>query len=217
MFLPAFWEGHVVSASQEQDDGSLLIELEEDTDVSARCGACGEPCALFHERNWRRIRERDWFDSRVWLYVSVRWIDCHHCGARAVEWIAWLEPHARMTRRLRAWIEALVQLLPIAHVSQLTGLHWHTIKQIDHAWLLVKYGSYYGREVRRLAMDEFAFHKGHRYATVVMDARTMRVLWVGEGNCREDIRPFFEALSPECCKQIEAVAMDMSTAFDLEV
>ncbi len=66
-------------------------------------------------------------------------------------------------------------------------------------------------------MDEFALYKGHRYATVVMDARTMRILWVGEGNSRADIRPFFEALGPEGCKRIEAVAMDMNTAFDLEV
>ncbi len=66
-------------------------------------------------------------------------------------------------------------------------------------------------------MDEFAFHKGHRYATVVMDAQTMRVLWVGEGNSRQSIRPFFEALGKEGCQRIEAVAMDMNTAFDLEV
>ena len=45
----------------------------------------------------------------------------------------------------------------------------------------------------------------------------MRVLWVGEGNSREAIRPFFELLGPECCQQIEAVAMDMNTAFDMEV
>lgn len=66
-------------------------------------------------------------------------------------------------------------------------------------------------------MDEFALHKGHRYATVVLDAQRMRVLWVGEGNSRVAIRPFFEALGAEGCARIEAVAMDMNTAMDLEV
>jgi len=65
-------------------------------------------------------------------------------------------------------------------------------------------------------MDEFALHKVHRYATVIMDAERTRVLWVGHGNSREAIRPFFELLD-ERCQQIEAVAMDMNTAFDLEV
>lgn len=70
--------------------------------------------------------------------------------------------------------------------------------------------------MRRLVMDEFALHKGHRYATVIMDSERTRVLWVGHGNSREAIRPFFELLG-ERCQQIEAVAMDMNTAFDLEV
>ena len=65
-------------------------------------------------------------------------------------------------------------------------------------------------------LDEFAIHKGHRYATVIMDAERTRVVWVGHGNSREAIRPFCELLG-EHCQQIEAVAMDMNTAFDLEV
>jgi transposase len=214
---PAFWEGHVVQSVREQADGSLLIALSEDPQIAARCGRCGEPCALLHERRWRRVRERDCFDRRVWLDVPIRRMDCHHCGARVTERIAWLPANARITRRLWAWVEALVQLLPIAHVARLTGLHWHTIKEIDRLRLDAKHGEFEAHGVRRLVMDEFALHKGHRYATVVMDAEAMRVLWVGEGRSREAIRPFFELLSEEGCRRIEAVAMDMNTAFDLEV
>lgn len=99
----------------------------------------------------------------------------------------------------------------------LTGLHWHTIKEIDHRRLEQQYGEFVVGDVRRLVMDEFALHKGHRYATVVMDAERMKVLWVGEGNSRESLRPFFELLGAERCARIEAVAMNMNTAFDLEV
>src|SRR5690606_14350742 len=63
---------------------------------------------------------------------------------------------------------------------------------------------------------EFALYKGHRYATVVACADTQQVLWVGEGRSREAIRPFFTWLG-EACEHIEAVAMDMNTAMDLEV
>ena len=97
------------------------------------------------------------------------------------------------------------------------GVGWHTIKEIDKRRLQTSVGTIELGEVRRLVMDElFALHAGHRYATVIMDAERTRVLWVGHGNSRAAIRPFFEQLG-ERCQQIEAVAMDMNTAFDLEV
>ena len=48
------------------------------------------------------------------------------------------------------------------------------------------------------------------------DVFTQKVLWIGEGRSRDNIHPFFEEMD-EHCQHIEAVAMDMSTAFDLEV
>lgn len=212
-----FWEGHIVDSVREQEDGSLLVILSECPKTEALCGACRQPCALIHERRRRRVRDRDCLDKRVWLEVPIRRLDCHHCDARVAEHIAWLDRRARHTHRVRLWVEALAQLLPIAHVAELTGLHWHTIKAIDQQRLERLHGEFSAQDARRLVMDEFALHKGHRYATVVLDAQRMRVLWVGEGNSRESIRPFFEALGPAGCKQIEAVAMDMNTAFDLEV
>ena len=68
-----------------------------------------------------------------------------------------------------------------------------------------------------IAMDEFAIQKGHRYATVVVDPERKRVLWVGRGRSRAEVRPFFELLGPEGCARLRAVAMDMNTAYDLEV
>src|SRR5574343_1867456 len=217
MLALPFWEGHVVDSCSEQADGSLLIRLSKSPEIPARCGSCQGACVLVHERRWRRVRARDCLDRRVWLDVPIRRMDCHHCGARVVERIAWLDRRSRVTHRVRTWVEALTQLLPIAHVAQLTGLHWHTIKAIDHQRLERLHGEFAAGDVRRLVMDEFALHKGHRYATVIMEAQRMRVLWVREGNSREAIRPFFELLGEHGCRQIEAVAMDMNTAFDLEV
>jgi len=66
-------------------------------------------------------------------------------------------------------------------------------------------------------MDEFALFKGQRYATVAIDADTQQVLWVGAGRSRAAVCPLFEWLGVDACEQIEAVAMDMNTALDLEV
>ncbi|MDH4651973.1 ISL3 family transposase, partial [Pseudomonas sp. BN606] len=213
--LAQFWPGYEVVACRPSADNTLLIELKPQADAIPECGGCGQACPLIHERRLRRVRDRDLLDQRVLLQVPVRRVDCLRCG-RVTERIAWLAPASRLTRRLQAWLEALLQLLPISHVSRLTGLHWHTLKQLDKRRLDAAVGTFEPGDVRHLVMDEFALHKGHRYATVIMDAERTRVLWVGHGNSREAIRPFFELLG-EHCQRIEAVAMDMNTAFDLEV
>ncbi|MFC6840258.1 hypothetical protein XthCFBP4691_17910 [Xanthomonas theicola] len=66
--------------------------------------------------------------------------------------------------------------------------------------------------VRAIAMDQFAVHKGHRYATVVVDVERKPVLWVGRGRPRVQVRAFFELLGPQRCADIQAVAMDMNAA-----
>ena len=66
-------------------------------------------------------------------------------------------------------------------------------------------------------MDEFAIQKGHRYATVIVEPMRKRVLWVGRGRGREDIRPFFELLGPQRCAHLKAAVMDMNAGYELEV
>ncbi len=210
-----FWPGYCVVASSQSPDQTLTLTLEPDASQMPVCGSCEQPSPLVHDRSVRVIRDRDILDQRVLLLLPVRRVDCLNCGRRT-EKIAWLFPRSRLTRRMVAWVEALLVLLPISHISRLTGLHWHTIKSLDKRRLQALVGDFDPGDVRRLVMDEFAIHKGHRYATVIMDAERTRVLWVGEGNSRKAIRPFFELLGKRC-QQIEAVAMDMNTAFDREV
>ncbi len=114
----------------------------------------------------------------------------------------------------------MCKVLPIKHVAECFGLGWDAVKAIDKAFLEETLGEPDPRELdglTLLAMDEFALHKGHRYATVVIDPTCKRVLWVGKGRDRGSLRPFFEMLGPQRCAQIRAVAMDMSGAHEREV
>ncbi len=213
--LPGVWPGFEVVAVDDATEGWLTIRLEPSPDSMPLCARCLSPSPLIHDHRDRRIRERDILDLRVTLHVRTRRVDCLQCG-RVTEHLSWLSPFARITDRMRLWVEVLTRVLPISQVATLTGLHWHSVKEIDHRRLEAEVGAFDAGPVRRLAMDEFALHKGHRYATVVIDAERKRVLWVGYGRSRETLRPFFKLLGAQC-EQIEAVAMDMNSAFDLEV
>ncbi|EJV0284184.1 TPA: transposase family protein, partial [Vibrio parahaemolyticus] len=126
----------------------------------AKC-PCGLKSQSIHEYQWRNVKEATLLGTPVELSVQTRRIKCGHCGIKT-ERLSWLEPYARITNRLRSYIEQLLPLLPIKHIAQVTGVHWHTIKEIDKRRLQqvvpqVKWG-----ELRQLAMDEFAIFKGHR-------------------------------------------------------
>lgn len=209
------WEGFLpIECSRQPGDG-LLIVLAPDPRRPARCGTCKQVCSDVHDTNWRYIRDQNLFEHKVILHVPVRRLRCSECGNKR-EYLSWLAPRSRITERMRVYLETLLSLLPIKHVSNLTDLHWDTLKSIDKCRLSREVTEPDKSKLRFLVMDEFALFKGHRYASVVLDAERKQVLWVGEGRSRQAIRPFFEWLGVHC-ENIKAVAMDMNTAMDLEV
>jgi transposase len=65
-----------------------------------------------------------------------------------------------------------------------------------------------------LAVDEFAIHKGHSYATCVMDLETGEILWVGKGRGMDDFRKFFEEYDKNQLINVKAFAMDMNASYN---
>ena len=210
-----FWEGFRVSHLERTSDATWITLLPNE-DAPMVCSGCDANCWQVHETSWRIVRDLKMLGDPVWLRVRLRRVRCSECGTRT-ERVSWLDRHARITRRLADFVSLCCSMLPVSHVCKLEGLHWETVRRIERARLEDYVDALPEVQPTRLVMDEFALFKGHRYATVVLDADTRRVLWVCEGRSREAIRPFFNWLGPQRCAAIEAVAMDMNTAFDLEV
>lgn len=210
-----FWQGFRVTQLCVQDN-AVHVELQPRSLRALRCGECSGPARGIHEQVLRRVRDLPMIGRPVWLDVHLRRVWCPRCGSR-MQLVQWLGRHSRLTRRLAESVSAWCSKLPIKHVAAMFGLHWSTVRLIDQRRLQAFVQALPPPQPRRLVMDEFALHKGHRYASVVLDADTRRVLWIGEGRSRAAVRPFFESLGLQGCARIEAVAMDMNTAFDLEV
>lgn len=214
--LELFWEGFELESYEQIDAHTLQLRLTPNPNRPPCCSRCGQTTFLIHDVSWRRVRERDLFHYRIWLDVPIRRVRCPICGT-CREHIPWLAGRRQLTQAMVNWVETLVRLMPVKQVAELLGLHWHTVKTIDRQRLAREVQEPDLSQVRRLVMDEFALYKGHRYATVAICADTQQVLWIGEGRSRAAVRPFFEWMGEAVCRQIEAVAMDMNTAMDLEV
>jgi transposase len=132
------------------------------------------------------------------------------------EQIAWLDRYQRVTKRLAEALAHLAQALGVQAVARLFHLDWDTVKLAHQRALAAALGpleqSDFSR-VRQIAIDEFALHKGQRYATLVVDVATKRVLWVARGRTVETLDGFFAALGRAGCAQLEAIVMDLAAPF----
>jgi transposase len=215
------WPGFDIQTVTRQPGGTpsgapqITIELVAHPTAPRYCSRCGHATRDVHDVTLRRVRELPILDAETWLLVPQARVRCPTCGP-TIEALPWLDRYARMTKRFAESVARLAQLLPIKHVADWFGLSWDTVQAIDQAALERQLEPIDLTGVRQIAIDEFALHKGHRFATSVVDAVTRRVLWVGCGRGREDVRPFFELLGPAGCAALEVAVMDMSEAYERE-
>ncbi|MBN5090827.1 ISL3 family transposase, partial [Stenotrophomonas maltophilia] len=194
----------------------LVLSLLPDGRRRHRCSGCSKWVTSIHDHVIRRIRDLPVFDEPVELEVQRQRVACPRCGPK-LEHLDWLDRHCRVTQRLAKSVAQMCATTSIHATARWHGLDWKTVKALDFRHLQQTLGPVDLSGIHILAMDEFAIQKGHRYATVIVEPSRKRVLWVGRGRSRADVRPFFELLGREGCERIQAVAMDMNSAFDLEV
>jgi len=215
------WPGFAIETVTREPGGTasgaprITIELTALPNSARYCSRCGRRTMQVHDTTLRRVRELPILDAETWLLLPHARVECPTCGP-TVEALPWLDRYARMTKRFAESVARLAQVLPIKQVAEWFALSWDTVQAIDRAALEARLGPIDLSQVRRIAIDEFAIQKGHRYATVVVEPETRRVLWVGRGRGREDLRPFFELLGPAGCAALEVAVMDMSESFELE-
>lgn len=214
------WEGYQLGTvgRRKRLDGNeeIWLELLPQDQRRKVCSGCGQAVDAVHDRTGRWVRDLPVLGTALWLLVWRCRLACPRCGPK-LERLSWLAVYARVTCRLELEVARLCRWLPVAHVSEYTGLHRHTVKAIDKAYLKEHLGEPDLSGLDVVVMDEFALHKGHRYATVFVEPRRRRVLWVCVGRTGEQIRPFFEALGTEGRRALKAVVMDMNGGFEQEV
>lgn len=175
-----------------------------------RCSGCGREYSTYDHCEPYVAKDLPYGKWKsAWIHFDKVYVDCEECGVR-VESLGWIDSRVRYTKRLAeevAWECRLLQ--SIKTVAERLHLHWETVKEIDKRAL--------GREldppdfsgVRKLAVDEIAIKKKHKYATVVADAERNLVLWATRDRKEASLLEFYDKLGPAGCAQIEAVAMDM--------
>lgn len=66
---------------------------------------------------------------------------------------------------------------------------------------------------RHIGIDEFKLHKGHKYATHIIDLDTGHILWIAFGKKKQVVYDFIEHAGLDWMSHVEAVTCDMNANF----
>jgi transposase len=185
------------------------IEVLPDQRFHPICHICGQRSGHIHSWAQRTIRDLNLALARVWLDCWYRKIFCRQCRRILIEDLELFLPYFRVTRRLAQYIHELCKVMTVQEVAKHLALDWKTVKNIDKLFLERQYGQPNFEGLRILAIDEISIRKGHRYLTVVLDYLTGRVVWIGKNRKARTLDRFFNQMTPDQRRSLEAIVMDM--------
>lgn len=197
-----------------------LMSSNQDTD-SVVCPLCGGKVHV-HGKSIVTLKDMPVYAGfEQYITALVHQYRCQKCGNSFTEDIGFKYPHTRVTKRAVQWIASfLKQRMSIKAVQDITGIHWNTISKIHKDIMneALQCRQYELQEQhykpKHIAVDEFAIHKGHTYATCVMDLDEGDILWVGKGRAMLDFEKFFKEIDMDYLSDVEAVAMDMNASYN---
>jgi len=180
---------------------------------SANCASCNCSNVLGRGRFIRDFKALPLGGRQVIIRLHGHRVECLDCGAVRRMKIEFAAPRYGYIKRLEKYVLTLLRHATMKDVAHLVGLGWGAVKDIQKRYLTKRFRRARLKGVRRIAIDEIAIRKGHRYLTVVLDLDSGKVLFVGDGKGADALKPFWKRVKR--CKhcKIRSVAIDMSPAY----
>ena len=184
---------------------------------------CASGVAWVDPETGERAEIKDWQD-RTWRHLDT----CQFqtivtarvprlvlkSGKTMIVTVPWAEPGGRLTKAFESHvIDLLLHCRTVRAVSALTGLGEDRIDGVMER--AVARGMARREEVRprHFGIDDKCIGRRYRFGSLMIDLDAGRVIDVVEGRTTEDAVLLLERLSEAARRNVEAVAMDMSTAY----
>jgi transposase len=177
-----------------------------------RCPACGSADVWDQGGVEREFHAVPIGSKPVVLKLKVPRVMCFDCETVRQVKLGFADPKKRYTRAFERYALDLSRHMTIQDVAEHLKVGWDMVKGIQAHSLQRRFGKPNLHKLKKIAIDEIAISKGHRYLTVVLDLNSGAVVFVGDGKGVDSLKPFWQRLRRARAK-IVAVATDMSKAY----
>ena len=204
-------KGFKLVKTEFTDTGNILY-IDYRANKKHRCSVCASTDVHPRGKVTRRFKTVPIGRKPVFISLAIPRVVCLNCQYLrqvkvpfAQEW----RRHTKSFERLVIELSACMTIQDIAHYLQ---VGWETVKEIQKENLQKRFRKIDLKHLKRIAIDEIAIQKGHRYLTIVLDLKSGAVVYVGDGKGADALNPFWQQLK-QSKATIEAVAIDMSPAY----
>jgi len=170
----------------------------------------------WYDRKVRRVRDLSCGDTRIFLELEVRRIDCRGCGKVKRERLDFLADNPLYTKRFAYYVGRRCRSATIKDVAAELKLDWHTVKVLDQQYMEAQLKRAGTPSPRVIGIDEIAIRKGHTYRIVVSDLLRGRPIWFGGKDRSEaSLGEFYAFIGKKKSARIRLAVMDMWKPFRL--
>jgi len=221
----SFVFGKIYSATTEDTDQAVVVEIKPRKNSKPVCSQCSKPCPQYDTMPTDRYFEFvPLWNIAVYFVYRMRRVTCPEHGVM-IEGVPWGDGKCTQTIEYRQFLANWARSLSWSETAEkfktTYGKVFRAVQWIVAWGLLFRDLS----EVRTLGVDEVQFRKGHRYVTLVyqLDDGNRRLLGIEKDRDESSLRRFFEKFNEgtEGEKRrsllIEFVCSDMLKAYLNEI
>lgn len=213
-FLYHAWGLYNHKCTREEYKGNTIILHVESKERQKICSQCGHPHLV---KNGYRIRDFIGLPiggKKVIIRMKVQRYKCRNkeCDYDRQEPIPFATGSCCYTHRFAKYVVGLLKGMTLKDAANLLGVSWDTVKEIHTNYLEYHYSPPSLDGVDSIGIDEFAVRKGHVYKTIVVDLRSGRILYVGDGKGSDSLDKFWKRIKKKGI-HIKYIATDLSAAF----
>lgn len=202
-----------ICTREEYKDNTIILHVEA-KERQIECPQCG--CRHLVKNGYRM---RDFIGlpvggKKVIIRMKVQRYKCKNrsCDYDRQEHIPFATGSCGYTHRFAKYVIGLLKAMTLKDATNLLGVTWDTLKDIHSRYLEYHYAPPSLDGVDCIGIDEFAVRRGHKYKTIVVDLRSGRILYVGEGKGASSLNGFWKRIKRKDI-DIKYVATDLSAAF----